>query len=342
VSEGGAVDAEGVGEEGRRPAGGYAIPPSLPPPLPLDGRGAVVTVGTFDGVHRGHRSVLAEIVRRAGRTGRRSVLVTFHPHPLRIVRPDIAPSLLTTAAEKKELLAESGLEYAVFLSFTPALQQYEARRFVEEILVGRFGMQELVVGYDHHFGRGREGDVEAMRRFGDEFGFAVDVIGPVRSGEDPISSTRIRRAVAEGDMMTAARGLGRPYSIRGPVIHGVQRGRKLGYPTANLQVAESDKLLPLEGVYAVHAWVGGERVPALMHLGPRPTFRGLPPTVEVHLLDWTGDLYGYEVRVDLCRRLREVRPFASAAELIEQMKLDEELGRAVLGGELGTHACQRS
>jgi riboflavin kinase / FMN adenylyltransferase len=319
--------------------GDYAIDPTLPPGLPSDGRGAVVTIGTFDGVHRGHREVLAEIVARAERTGRRSVLVTFHPHPLRIVRPEAAPPLLTTAVEKKEILAESGLEYAVFVSFTPALQRYSARRFVEEILLGRLGMEELVVGYDHGFGRGREGSVDTMRALGEERGFAVDVVGAVHSGVEPISSSRIRRALEAGDVAAAAAGLGRPYSLRGPVVHGMELGRKLGFPTANLQVGDPDKLLPLAGVYAVYGWVGEQRVPGLLHLGPRPTFRGSPPSVELHLLDWEGDLYGRELRVDFCFRLREIRPFASAAALVEQMKKDAERGRSALAGRLGPTAC---
>jgi riboflavin kinase / FMN adenylyltransferase len=320
-------------------AGDFAIDPALSAGLPRDGRGAVVTIGTFDGVHRGHREVLDEIRARASRAGRRSVLVTFHPHPLRIVRPEIAPALLTTALEKKEILAESGLEYAVFVPFTRALQQYSARRFVEEILLGRIGMEELVVGYDHGFGRGREGSVETMRELGAELGFDVDVVGAVEAGGDAISSTRIRRALEEGDVVGAAVGLGRPYSLQGVVVHGMELGRKLGFPTANLQVGDPDKLLPLEGVYAVHGWVGENRVPGLLHLGPRPTFRGSPPSVELHLLDWSGDLYGRTVRVDFCARLREVRPFASAAALIEQMKKDEAEGRAVLDGRRGRAAC---
>lgn len=310
--------------------GGFAIDPSLPPGLPDDGRGAVVTIGTFDGVHRGHRQVLEEITARAGRTGRRSVLVTFHPHPLRIVRPEAAPAMLTTALEKKEILAESGLEYAVFVPFTRALQNYPARRFVQEILIGRLGMEELVVGYDHGFGRGREGSVETMRQLGAELGFEVDVVGAVVEGTEPISSTRIRRALEAGDVGAAAAALGRPYSLQGAVVHGMELGRKLGFPTANLQVGDPDKLLPLEGVYAVYGWVEGARVPGLLHLGPRPTFRGSPPSVELHLLDWQGNLYGCTVRVEFCARLREIRPFASAAALVEQMKLDEQAGRAVL------------
>jgi len=302
---------------------------ALPPPLPRDGRGAVVTVGTFDGVHLGHREVLDEIARRAARTDRRSVLVTFHPHPLRIVRPEAAPRLLTVPAEKKEVLAESGLDYAVFLRFTPLLQQYSARRFVEEILLQRMGMKEFVIGYDHGFGRGREGTVDTMRELGAELGFQVDVVGEVRAGESQISSSRIRHALEAGDVAYAARALGRPYSIQGPVIKGMRTGSKLGYPTANITIGDPDKLMPLEGVYAVHGWVRGGPIPGLLHLGPRPTFSGYPPSVELHLLDWSGDLYGRVLRVDFCARLREIRAFATPEELVVQMKEDEHAARAL-------------
>ncbi len=311
----------------------YAIDPRLPPGLPRDDAGAVVTIGTFDGVHRGHHEVLAEIADRAKGTGRRSVLVTFHPHPLRIVRPDMAPELLTTAAEKKELLAESGLEYVVFIPFTHVLKEYPARRFVEEILIGRVGMKELVIGYDHGFGKDREGTVETMHALGAELGFHVDVVEAVGAADSPISSTRIRRALAAGDVQTAAEGLGRQYSIRGLVIHGAERGRKLGFPTANLQLGDSEKLLPLEGIYAVFGWVGGSRVAGLLHLGPVPTFGGTQPTIELHLLDWAGDLYGREVRVDFAARLRGILPFASVSELVEQMKKDEFAARALFSGD---------
>jgi riboflavin kinase / FMN adenylyltransferase len=310
-----------------------------PPPLPRDGRGAVVTVGTFDGVHRGHRAVLDEITRRAARTGRRSVLVTFHPHPLRITRPEAAPRLLTIPPEKKEVLAESGLEYAVFVTFTPELQQFSARRFVTQILLDRLGMEELVIGYDHGFGRGRQGSVDTMRKLGAEFGFAVDVVDEVRFDGEPISSSRIRRALEAGDVAAAARGLGRPYSVQGPIVQGMHRGRKLGFPTANLSVGDPEKLLPLEGVYAVHGWIDGRPHPGLLHLGPRPTFSGYPPSIELHLLDWDGDLYGRVVRVDFCARIRDVLPFASAAELVAQMHRDAERGRALLHAPAGANAC---
>lgn len=303
-----------------------------PPGIPRD-RGTVVTVGTFDGVHRGHWEVLQEIRRRAEATGRRSVLVTFDPHPLRIVRPEHAPPLLTTPVEKKEILAESGLDWAVFISFTETLSRYSPRRFVEEILVERLAVDELVIGYDHGFGRDRSGDADTLRSIGEELGFAVDVVPPVVSEAEPVSSSRIRQAVAEGRMQEASACLGRPYSVRGVVVRGDGRGRGLGFPTANLKVAHADKLMPPSGIYAVRGATRAGTHPGALHLGPRPTFRGSPPTMELHLLDFAGDLYGEEVRVDFVRRLRDVLPFESAAALVEQMRQDVEAARGVLDRE---------
>jgi riboflavin kinase / FMN adenylyltransferase len=154
-----------------------------------------------------------------------------------------------------------------------------------------------------------------------------------------VSSSRIRASLEDGDVTSAARALGRPYSLQGPVVRGMRRGRKLGFPTANLNVGDPDKMMPLEGVYAVHGRVGGERIPGLLHLGPRPTFSGYPPSVELHLLDWDGDLYGKLVRVDFCARIREIRPFVSAAELIEHMHDDAEVGRALLRQSEANGAC---
>lgn len=300
-----------------------------PPGIPSD-RGTVATVGTFDGVHLGHWSVLSEIRRRASETGRRSVLVTFNPHPLRIVRPDQAPPLLTTPVEKKEILAESGLDYAVFLSFTEALSRYEPRRFVEEILLARLGVEELVIGYDHGFGRDRSGDPETLRRIGAELGFSVDVVAPVQAGEGAVSSSRVRRAVGAGHMAEARACLGRPYSVRGVVVRGEGRGRGLGFPTANLSVPETDKLLPPEGIYAVRAVLRAGTHLGALHLGPRPTFQGSPPTVELHVLDFDRNIYGEEVRVDFVERLREVRPFSSVEALIEQMREDVDAARSAI------------
>ena len=312
---------------------GYAIDPTLPPGLPRDGRKAVVTTGMFDGVHRGHREVLSEIRRRAEGVGGRSVLVTFHPHPLTIVRPELAPPMLTTPVEKKEILAESGLDYAVFLAFTPMLAAYTPRRFVEEILVERVNVGELVVGYDHRFGKGREGDADMLKELGAELGFAVDVVGPVTSQGEAISSTKIRQALLEGDVEAARRGLGRPYSLRGLVVRGDQRGRTLGFPTANLEVrggGEGGKLIPPPGIYAVRGTVRSGTFDGALHIGPRPTFRGSPPTIEVHLLGFDEDIYGEEARMDFVKYLREVRPFNTSEALVQQMKEDVEQAREVL------------
>lgn len=300
------------------------------PPVPDDGRGTVVTVGTFDGVHRGHWAVLAEVCRHARAESRRSVLVTFDPHPLRIVRPEAAPPLLTTPDEKKELLAESGIEYAVFLPFNAELAAYTPRRFVEDILVRHFDMRRLVIGYDHGFGRGRSGDARMLQKIGRELGFRVDVVPPVRDDGAAVSSTRIRQALQEGDAAAAAAGLGRPYSLTGVVVRGDGRGRGLGFPTANIWPEHGDKLLPLEGVYAARGVLRTRRLDGVLHLGPRPTFSGSAPSIELHLFDFDGDIYGERVRVDFCQRMRPIHPFRTVVDLVEAIRADCDAARRLL------------
>jgi riboflavin kinase / FMN adenylyltransferase len=311
-----------------------AIDLTLPPGIPKDGRGTVLTVGTFDGVHRGHRAVLDEIRARATQSGRRAVLVTFDPHPLRIVRPEVAPRLLTTPWEKKEVLAETGLEYAIFLRFTPALSRYSPRRFVEEILVGRLGVEELVIGYDHGFGRDRSGDVDTLRTIGADLGFGVDLVGPVEKDGRPVSSSRIRAAIAAGDLPFARSGLGRPYSFRGVVVPGDGRGRALGFPTANLDLRAPEKLLPPEGIYAVRGVLRSGTFPGALHLGPRPTYGDAAPSTELHLMDFEGDLYGQVVRVDLVQRIRGIENFDSSRALVEQMERDVSEASRILSLEV--------
>ncbi|MGK7311450.1 MAG: bifunctional riboflavin kinase/FAD synthetase [Candidatus Longimicrobiales bacterium M2_2A_002] len=300
----------------------HAIDPALEPGLPPNHGGTVITVGTFDGVHRGHWLVLEALRRRAGQEGMPAVLVTFHPHPLQIVRPDDAPQLLTTPLEKKEILAESALDYAVFIPFTDTLRTYPPERFVEEILIGRLRMKHLVIGYDHGFGRGRSGDVDTLKQIGVKLGFSVDVVDALKTEGDAISSTKIRNALREGRVEEAAQGLGRPYSVRGPVVRGDGRGRALGFPTANIHVPDAHKLLPKEGVYAVCATLRSGTYAGVLHLGPRPTFRGSPPSVELHLFGFDGDLYGEEIRVEFCAWLRGIHHFGSNRELVEAIQTD--------------------
>ncbi|MEX2467145.1 MAG: bifunctional riboflavin kinase/FAD synthetase [Gemmatimonadota bacterium] len=304
-----------------------------PPGIPRD-RGTVATVGTFDGVHLGHWRVLEEIRERAEASGRRSVLVTFDPHPLRVVRPDDAPPLLTMPLEKKEILAESGLDFAVFLRFTKALSRYEPRRFVEEILVGRIGVEELVVGYDHGFGRNRSGDADAIRDMGAELGFTVDVVDPVEIDGQTVSSSRVRRAIQALEFGEARACLGRPYSLRGIVVRGEGRGRGLGFPTANLQVGDRDKLVPPTGVYAVRGVLrNGVGHAGALHIGPRPTFQGSPPTIELHLIGFEGDLYGEEIKVEFVDHLREVHPFDGVESLVAQLRQDVDAAARAVDAE---------
>ena len=287
----------------------FAIDPALPPALPRDGRPAIVTVGTFDGVHRGHWEVLQEICRRARATGGRSILVTFHPHPLRVVRPEHAPPLLTTLAEKREVLAESGLEYVVFLPFTRTLQRYPARRFVEEILLGRIGMKELVIGYDHGFGRDREGSVETLRadRRGDGLcrGRGGCVPGGGRAGvvqPHPPPAGGGRRARRPRGCWGGRTGWRAWWSAAS------RRGASWAFPPPTSQVGDPEKMLPKEGVYAAYGWVDGERVPGCCTWARGRPFPASRPRWSCTC--WTGaaTCYGRPLRVEVVDRIRDIAP----------------------------------
>ncbi len=304
-------------------------------PWPSAGKeGTVVTVGTFDGVHRGHRVVLEEVIRRAHGTGRKSLLVTFEPHPLEIVNPQAAPLLLTVASERREILAQTELDAVVFLKFDSRLSQLSPQEFVS-LLIDHFGMTELVIGYDHGFGRGRAGHASLLRELGSRQGFAVDVIPEVEFGDRPVSSTLVRRAVAGGDLDTARALLGRRYSLNASVVPGVGRGRELGYPTVNLQPESPRKLLPPNGVYAVWVeWPGGVSG-GMMHQGPRPTFGEMGRSLEIHLLDANLDLYGSDMKVSWVARLRDVASFSSVGALQAQLASDVLAARAALTADNG-------
>jgi riboflavin kinase/FMN adenylyltransferase len=290
----------------------------------------VATVGTFDGVHRGPWAVLAESAKRAAARGGSSLLVTFDPHPLEVVNPRAAPLLLTTPEEKRLVLAQSPLDRVAFVPFTPALAGYPPERFVREVLEGTYHVAELVIGYDHGFGRGRAGDVAFLRELGVRDGFAVDVVPAVLADGHPISSTAIRRAVAGGDLVAAAHGLGRPYGVTGRVVQGVGRGRTLGAPTLNLALADPRKLLPPDGVYAARvSWQGGTRG-AMVNLGARPTFGEAARGLEAHLFDFAGEAYGETVTVEFIRRLRDVVRFPSAEALRRQLEADRRDALAAL------------
>jgi riboflavin kinase / FMN adenylyltransferase len=309
------------------------------PGEPLPPGSSAITVGTFDGVHLGHRAVLDRLVSVARQRGLTSIVVTFEPHPLRVVRPEAAPRQLCTAAEKSELLGESGVERVAIVPFTRELAGYSPRRFVEKVLLSHFGLAHLVIGYDHGFGKDRSGDAATLQSLGEELQYDVTVVPHTDLDARPISSTRIRLLLSDGDVVDAARALGRPYSLDGRVVPGEGRGRSLGFPTANLEMESAEKLLPAEGIYAVRAQIDaqGPDLRGVLHLGPRPTFGGARPTVEVYLLDVEEDLYGRLVRVKLCGRIRAVQRFATAEDLVLAMHGDVDVAQRLLEG--GQGAC---
>lgn len=293
--------------------------------------GSVVTVGTFDGVHLGHRDILRRLHERADALGLPPVVVTFRPHPLEVVNPSAAPLLLTPDDEQLDALADSGPLYTVVVPFTPHLSRFSAEEFVVGLLRDRYHMRELVIGYDHGLGRGRQGDAAALTEIGNTNGFAVDVVSATLDASGaPISSSAIRTSLAHGDLDRARRALGRHYGFRGEVVPGQQRGRELGYPTLNIQLGSARKLLPPEGVYAVRAQTARGTFGGMMNLGARPTFGEFDRTLEIHLFDVSGDWYGEAVSVAVIRRLRNTTRFADVNALVAQLAKDAESARFAL------------
>jgi riboflavin kinase / FMN adenylyltransferase len=302
------------------------------------GAGSVVTIGAYDGVHLGHQAVIAEVRRRATTEGAASVVVTFDRHPAAVVRPESAPRLLTDLNQKLELLAATGVDRCLVVHFDERRSKEPAEDFVREVLVEALGARVVIVGEDFHFGHQRRGNVDLLRRMGAELGFDVaglplmDASGRPAAAADRASSTAIRLALVEGDLERAEAMLGRPYEVRGIVAHGDERGRELGYPTANVAVP-GERLLPADGIYA--GWYerpDGSTHAAALSLGRRPTFYETADAslLEAHLLDFSGDLYDEPARVRFVARLRGEVRFDSVDALVEQIALDCDQARALL------------
>ena len=300
--------------------------------------GAAVTVGAYDGVHLGHRHVIGHLRDLAEARHLETVVVTFDRHPATIVRPESAPPTLTDLEQKLELLADCGVDRTVVIPFDRARSDETAEDFVTVVLVGALGARLVVVGRDFHFGHGRKGDVALLSEMGASQGFEVEpmeLVGGGGGGEGPVSSTRIRRLIADGDVAGARALLGRPHQVRGPVEHGAGRGgRLLGFPTANVGVSP-EIALPAPGVYAGRfSWPGGEGHPAAISVGQPPSFEveddDAPPLVEAYLLDFDGDLYGEPARVTFGEWLRPQRAFDDLDALVAQMEGDVAQTRRVL------------
>jgi riboflavin kinase / FMN adenylyltransferase len=288
-------------------------------------QGTAVTIGAYDGVHLGHRALLAELGSRARARGLASAVVTFDRHPATVVRPDSAPPLLTDLAQKLELLEDCGIDVTLVIPFDRERANETAEDFVTEVLVGCLGARLVVVGADFHFGHGRKGNVAMLGELGAGVGFDVEGVALTGESGNPVSSTRIRRLVADGDVAGAAELLGRPHQVRGQVVRGDGRGAaELGMPTANVAVPQ-EIALPGLGIYAGrYLRPDGSAHLAAISVGQRPTFYddAAAPLVEAHLLDFEGDLYGEDARVAFVARLREERRFDSAGELMAQMQRD--------------------
>ncbi|WP_337060990.1 bifunctional riboflavin kinase/FAD synthetase [Kineococcus sp. G2] len=297
---------------------------------------SVLTVGNFDGVHRGHVAVLERVVRAARERGAAAVAVTFDPHPLQVLVPERAPGLLTGLERRLELVAACGLDAVLVLPFTRELASWTPERFVEDVFVRALGAVEVVVGHDVRFGRRNSGDLGTLRELGERHGFevtAVDDLGDGAGHPPRWSSTAVREALAAGDVERAAAVLGHPHRVSATVVHGDHRGRELGYPTANLSGEDVEGLVPADGVYA--GWLhrpSGQRLPAAVSVGSNPTFDGVERRVEAHCVDSPGlDLYGERVAVDFVHRLRPTLRFEDADALVEQVERDVQRCRELLG-----------
>jgi riboflavin kinase/FMN adenylyltransferase len=289
-------------------------------------RGGIGAIGNFDGVHRGQRAVLERVTARAAETGLNPVVVTFEPHPLAVLRPAEAPPRLTSPAHKEELLAAAGIETLLVVAFTPEFARTPAGAFVREFLHGRLGLGELHVGTGFTFGHRREGDLPLLARLGGELGFAVREVEPVTDGGERISSTRVRRAIAEGRVEEAAALLGRPHSIRGTIARGDRMGQRLGWPTANLDTA--GELAPHDGVYATRSRFAEGEFDSVTNIGTRPTvYENYRRVVESHILGFAGDAYGRALELFFYKRLREERIFPTVMDLSAQIGRDVEATR---------------
>lgn len=299
---------------------------AYPPP---EFQGGAVTVGNFDGVHLGHQALVAAARKQADAVQGPAVVVTFDPPPHEVLHPGSARPALTTFADRAELLEQAGANHVVVLKTSPALLALSPEAFFEDVLVRQLGAKAVVEGRDFRFGRGRAGTTETLKTLCTAAGVAFEEIAQLQYKGEPVSSSRVRAAIVTGDVALAAELLARPYRITGTVVAGAKRGRTIGFPTANLDDVRT--VIPGNGVYAVRAVVDGMTWSCAANVGPNPTFGEDARKVEVHLIDYSGDLYGKAMTVEFIQRLRETKPFAGVNELVEQLKKDVEQARSILG-----------
>lgn len=285
----------------------------------------VVTIGTFDGVHLGHQQILKQLISAAKLKGGESVLFTFYPHPRMVLQPaNHGLQLIQTQTEKIDKLQKTGLDHLIIYPFSKKFANLSAFEFLKEIIVDKIGAKTIIIGYDHQFGNQREGNIQFMRKYAEEFGYEVIEIPAAAIDEMNVSSTKIRQCMLTGDIEQANRFLGAPFCLHGKVVVGNQIGRTLGFPTANIDVGDDTKLIPINGVYAVEIGWKNQLFKGMMNVGERPTIRlNKGRTLEVHIFDFQDDLYGKEIEVRFLKRVRTEQNFPNLAELSAQLKKDE-------------------
>jgi riboflavin kinase / FMN adenylyltransferase len=285
---------------------------------------AVITIGTFDGVHAGHRKIIDALVLEARAAEGESVIITFHPHPRKIIHPDAHLQLINTLEEKIELLHASGIDHLVVVPFTREFSEIPADDYIADFLIKKFRPHTIIIGYDHHFGKERKGNFMLLAAQADRFQYKLLEIPRYLLNEIAVSSTKIRDALLESSVEEANRLLGYPYFFKGIVVRGDQMGRKLGYPTANLEYTDTEKIHLGHGVYAVHVEVDAIRKKGMLSIGTRPTLNGSDERVEVHIFDFDAEIYGHLLRVTVRKFLRAQEKFATLEELKTQMALDQQ------------------
>jgi riboflavin kinase/FMN adenylyltransferase len=291
---------------------------------------AVVTIGTFDGVHQGHQKIIAALINEARRCGGESVIITFDPHPRRIVNNSQPLQLINTLDEKIGLLAESGIDHLVIVPFTPEFAAQSAEEYIRDFLVERFHPHTIIIGYDHHFGQGRQGNFQLLEEKAPIYHYNLMEIPRYLIDEIGVSSTQIRKALLHSEVETANKLLGYDFFFEGKVIMGDQLGRKLGYPTANLQYTDPEKLHLGHGVYAVYVEIGAEKRKGMLSIGTRPTLVNSDERIEVNIFDWNEEIYGAIIRVRVHRFLRAQEKYPSLDALIQQLHIDKERSLAEL------------
>ena len=286
-----------------------------------------LTLGTFDGVHIGHRKIIERLNEKAQAHNSRNYLITFSPHPRSVIGKNFGNNLLSTLDEKIVLLEEMGIQNLLVINFTKEFSQLTPEIFIKDYIIDKVGLKEIVIGHDHHFGKGRGGDESTLRELGKEYGFEVTSVEAVDVNGETVSSTKIRNTLSEGNVLKAKDFLNRFYSFQGKVIEGDKRGRELGFPTANIELDEKLKMLPALGIYFVETTIGNEKHFGLLSIGKRPTFYNSGSIIpEVYIYDFSDDIYGKDVTVKVIERLREEIKYNSADELIVQMNKDKFAG----------------